>query len=257
MALISSSDSQSSPSSLPIPVISASFPPKNLWWILGGLALTSTCGYLGYRLYKRKLDNVRNLILEFQDEKSIIHLLNEIWICYTSFYIPELKRNRKIRRRYPRQSDEYVKAVDDFQLKLRKAIEDSIDGVLKKYNLTERDIDFCLKNLRMNNEIVKAFDNLLEALYMGRRRFDLHLAKRKRRTLETCRKLEPESNAEEIAVVQARIEDDMFEYVGCEKEQVEALFDEIDVGIKEALNQAAASEVEEFVSRDLYDRDSK
>lgn len=223
MDLIPSSDSQSSPSPVSMASISASFPPKNLWWILGGLVLTSTCGYLGYRLYKRKFDYVRHLILELRDKKSLIDLLNEIRISYSSFYLPEVKNHRNMRRRYPRKSDEYTKAVAEFQIQVRKAIQNSIDGVLNKYNLTESNIDACLEHHSKDYEIMKAFDSLLEALYMGRRRCDFALAKTKRRRLETCRNLEPEMNAEEVALVHSYIEDDIFEKYGREREQVEAV----------------------------------
>lgn len=256
MDLIPSSDSQSSPSSAPIQVISASFPPKNLWWILGGFVLASTCGYLGYSLYKRKLVNVRNLILESQDEKSLIDILNEIRICYTSFYITELKQHRKIRRRYPRNSDAYAKAVAEFQLKLIKTIQESIDEILKKYSLSEREIDICIEHHSKNYKIVKAFDDLLEALYMGRRHFDFALGKTKRRRLETCRNLEPQTHAEEIGLGQAQIEDEIFEKYGREREEVEAVLNPHSHQINEIAHEAA-SEVSQRLSQDLDDLDSK
>ena len=222
-SLFSNSDSVTVPSSMPASDTPVSSSPKNPWWILGGLVFTSACGFLIYKLYKRKADNVRYLTLEFLDKKCLLDLLDEIRTSYTSFYISELKQHRKTRRRYPKESVEYTKAVNDFQLKLRNGIGDAIQEVLKKYKLTEEDFNASIEYYNTDHDIIVAFDLMSEPFYTTSKPNDLTLFKTKR-IMEAYRVLESSTSAEDMLLQQSVLEDNIFERWGYEKEQVEAGF---------------------------------
>jgi len=221
--LFSSSDSGTVPSSVPASDTPVPPPPKNLWWIIGGLVFTSACSYLAYYLYKRKAGNVNYIVLEFLDKKCLLDLLDEIRTTYTSFYIAELKQHRKIRRRYPRESVEYAKSVADFHLKLRNGIGDAIQEVLKRYKLKEEDFNASLEYYNTDHDIIEAFDLMADPFFTTRKPNDLTLNKTKR-ILEAYRNLESSTSAEDIALQQSLIEDTVFEKWGYEKEQVEAAY---------------------------------
>lgn len=249
-SLFSSSDSGSVPSSLPASDTPVASPPKNLWWILGGVVFTTACGYLAYKLYKRKAGNVRYLVLEFLDKKCLLDLLDEIRTSYTAFYTAELKQHRKIRRRYPKESVEYTKAVADFQLKLRNGIGDAIQEVLKRYKLHEENFNDSLEYYNTDQDIIDAFDRMSEPSYTTRKPSDLTLAKTKR-ILEAYRNLESSTSAEDIALQQSVIEDTIFERWGYEKEQVEAAYTEY----SEELHDIA-SELTMHTSQVFHEEDS-
>lgn len=248
--LFSSSEPASVSSSSPASVVAESSSAQNLWWVLGGVVLTSACSYLVYKLYKRKADNVRYLILEFLDKKCLLDLLEEIRIEYNTFYTSELKQHRKSRRRYPKESIEYNKSVTDFHLKLRNGLGDAIQDILKRYKLKEEDFNASLEYYNTDQDIIEAFDSMSEPFNTSRKPNDLTLAKTKR-ILEVYRNLETFNSADQIALQQSVIEDSIFEKWGYEKEQVEAAFTEY----SEELHDIA-SELTMHTSQVFHDEDS-
>ena len=147
-------------------------------WVAAGIAFVIS-SYTYYHYQIKPSQRLETLMI--LTEKRMLEVLTKLKSVYKNQFSKHQKLFRSSRRKYSPSSKEYLDLVSEFYSSLPSIFSDSIEEVIKDFNITRQVYDNSWRMLKTNDQILEAYEESKVILATGHHRKELEVE-----TLRDC-----------------------------------------------------------------------